>query len=236
MKIKKGLIVSCQATPEEPMYGNIIMGKMAKAAEIGGAVGVRVNTTADVIACLKEISIPLIGLIKKQYEGFYPYITPTMREVDELYEIGCRIIAIDATSYERPDGLSLKEFIEEIRHKYSDVEILADISTVEEGVYVSKLGVDYVATTLSGYTPDTIDKNSKVIAEFREPNFEIIKDLHERIDTPIVAEGKFWDEINALKAIESGAHAVTIGAGITRPQIITKKIVDSLNEYLNLDK
>ncbi|EHR32531.1 hypothetical protein HMPREF9709_01462 [Helcococcus kunzii ATCC 51366] len=230
--IKRGLIVSCQAKPDEPLYGNIIMAKLAKAAEIGGASAVRVNTTADVIACLKEISIPLIGLIKKEYEGFYPYITPTMAEVDDLYKIGCRIIAIDATSYDRPDGLTLEEFVKNIREKY-DVEILADISTVEEGVYAASLGVDYVATTLYGYTPDTVDKNSELITELREPNFEIIKELKAKIDTPIVAEGRFWDAKNAVKALDCGAYAVTIGAGITRPQIITKKIVDEMNEFID---
>lgn len=231
MKLQKGLIVSCQATPEEPLYGNIIMRKLAKAAEIGGAVGVRVNTSADVIACLKEINIPLIGLIKKEYDGYYPYITPTMYEVKELVDIGCEIIAIDATSYDRPDGKTLEEFVNEIRNNF-DVEILADVSTVEEGVYAANLGVDYVATTLSGYTPDTIDKSSKLINELREPDYEIIKELKGKINVPIIAEGRFWDEEKAIKALKCGAHAVTIGAGITRPQIITKKIVDEINIFL----
>lgn len=235
MKLKSGLIVSCQATPDEPLYGNIYMQRMAVAAEMGGAVAVRVNTTADIIACLKAINIPLIGLVKRNYEGYYPYISPTMREVDELMSCGCEIIAVDATHYERPDGKKLDDFISSIRSKY-DVEILADVSTVKEGIYVSNLDVDYVATTLNGYTPETIECDNNKIVELREPNFNLIKELSSKIDKPIIAEGRFWNEIYALKALKAGAHAVTIGAGITRPQIITKKIVDELNKYISGEK
>lgn len=233
--LKKGLIVSCQATIEEPMHGSHIMAKMALAAQIGGAVGVRVNTLSDLLEVRKEVTLPILGLIKNKYEGYYPYITPTMTEVDDVVFSGAEIVCIDATKYERPDGNTLTEFIQKIRLKYGHkIEILADVSTYEEGVFASQLDVDYVATTLSGYTPDTIDQNSKLIQEFREPDFEIIKRLARVIDKPIVAEGKFWGAENAIKAFELGAYAVTIGAGITRPQIITKKIVDEIHQKISL--
>lgn len=45
--LKRGLIVSCQATPEEPLRSSEIMGRLAVAAKEGGAVGVRVNTYDD---------------------------------------------------------------------------------------------------------------------------------------------------------------------------------------------
>lgn len=232
--LKKGLVVSCQATPEEPMHGSDIMARMAIAAKWGGAVGVRVNTYNDLVAVRKAVDLPILGLIKTPYEGYYPYITPTMKEVDKVVESGAEIVCIDATHYDRPDGNDLKTFVELIRAKHPQVEILADVSTFEEGVYADSLGVDYVATTLSGYTPDTIDKNSNLIQEFREPDFEIIEKLVPAIKAPIVAEGKFWDAENAIKALKMGAHAVTIGAGITRPQIITKKIVDEIKEKVGI--
>ncbi len=232
MLLKKGLVVSCQATKEEPMHGSDIMARMAIASEIGGAVGVRVNTYSDLCAVRKATKLPVLGLIKEQYEGFFPYITPTMKEVDLVVDSGAEIICIDATNYPRPDGNDLETFIKLIKEKYPNNEILADVSTVEEGVYAASLGVDYVASTLSGYTPDTIDTSSKVIQELREPDFDIIEKLSKLITIPIVAEGKFWDSKNAIKAMKLGAHAVTIGAGITRPQIITKKIVDEINNEI----
>ncbi|MEA4875990.1 N-acetylmannosamine-6-phosphate 2-epimerase [Anaerorhabdus sp.] len=232
--LKKGLVVSCQATPEEPMFGSDIMARMAIAAKQGGAVGVRVNTYNDLVAVRKAVDLPILGLIKTPYDGFYPYITPTMKEVDKVVESGAEIVCVDATHYPRPDGNDLETFIMLIRAKYPNVEILADVSTYEEGIAVSKMDVDYIATTLAGYTPETVDENSELIQEFREPNFEIIEKLSKDTNIPIVAEGKFWDAENAIKALKLGAHAVTIGAGITRPQIITKKIVDEIKENISL--
>ena len=230
---KRGLIVSCQATPEEPMHGSAIMAKMAVAAEMGGAIAVRVNTYPDLLAVREAVKLPILGLIKQQYSGYYPYISPTMKEVDLIVNSGAEIVCVDGTFYPRPDGNTFAQFVKLIRTKYPEIEILADISTVEEGIAASKLGVDYVATTLYGYTPDTVDKTSQLIQEFREPNFDIIKQLKASIQQPIIAEGRFWDGDHAIKAMECGAYAVTIGAGITRPQIITKKIVDEINEAMN---
>lgn len=232
--IKKGLVVSCQATPEEPMYGADIMARMAIASEMGGAVAVRVNTYPDLVAVRKAVKIPILGLIKQTYDGFFPYITPTMKEVDMVVDSGAEIVCIDATTYPRPEGNDLATFVKLIREKYPNIEILADVSTYDEGVYVDTLDVDYIATTLSGYTWDTIDKDSNLIQEFREPDFQLIEDLAKAVKKPIVAEGKFWDAENSIKAFELGAYAVTIGAGITRPQIITKKIVDEINEKIAL--
>lgn len=232
--LKKGLVVSCQATKEEPMHGSDIMARMAIASEWGGAVAVRVNTFSDLVAVRAAVKLPILGLIKEEYEGYYPYITPTMKEVDKVVESGAEIVCIDATCYDRPDGNDLKTFVQLIREKYPNIEILADVSTVEEGIYADGLGVDYVATTLSGYTPDTIDKDSQVIQEFREPDFKIIEELAKVIKAPIVAEGKFWNAENAIRAFKLGAYAVTIGAGITRPQIITKRVVDEIKANVEL--
>lgn len=41
--LKRGLIVSCQAQEDEALYGSGMMARMALAAEMGGAEGLRVN-------------------------------------------------------------------------------------------------------------------------------------------------------------------------------------------------
>ena len=63
-ELKKGLVVSCQATSEEPMRDSSIMGRFAYAAQMGGAVGVRVNGIADILACKQMVKIPVIGIVK----------------------------------------------------------------------------------------------------------------------------------------------------------------------------
>lgn len=229
MHLKRGLIVSCQATPEEPMHSSEVMARMAIAAKEGGAVAVRINTYEDLKAVRKAVDLPILGLIKTVHEGYWPYITTTMEDVDRVVESGAEIVCIDATFMPRYDGHTFEEFYHLVRERHPNVEILADVSTYEEGVFADNLGCDYVATTLWGYTPET-DTHEDVIQEFRTPNIELVEQLAKVCKHPIVAEGRFHNEEYAIKAMKAGAYAVTIGWGITRPQIITKYIVDQMKK------
>jgi N-acylglucosamine-6-phosphate 2-epimerase len=228
--LKRGLIVSCQAQPDEPFFGPDYMAKMAIAAEMGGAVAVRVNTIPDIEAVKRAVNIPVIGIIKQPYPDCYPYITPTLREVELVVRTGAEMVAVDATRYTKPDGKTTEEFIRDIKSNF-DIIVMADVSTREEGVTACQAGADLVATTLAGYTEYT-RKPSKLPIELQEPEFDLISELAQAVNVPVVAEGRFWDYRNAIKALEYGAHSVVIGAGITRPQIITLKNVMQINRYL----
>ncbi|MFR5876204.1 MAG: N-acetylmannosamine-6-phosphate 2-epimerase, partial [Eubacterium sp.] len=92
-QIKGGLIVSCQALKTEPLYDSYIMAKMAWAAYLGGAVGIRANTIIDIKAIKEMVDLPIIGIIKAEYDDSDVYITPTIDEVDALVDAGCEIIA-----------------------------------------------------------------------------------------------------------------------------------------------
>ncbi len=162
-QLKGHLIVSCQALPEEPLHSSYIMSRMAFAAFEGGAKGIRSNSVEDIKAIKETVSLPVIGLIKKVYEGEGAdvYITPTEAEVDALVKSGCDIIAMDATKRVRPGGMTISEFFPIIRKKYPDVLFMADCSTYEEGMEAQRLGFDCVGTTLSGYN----DVNAAAIGE-----------------------------------------------------------------------
>lgn len=84
--MKDGIIVSCQALADEPLYSSFVMSKMALAAQMGGAVGIRSNSAEDIEAIKAVVDLPLIGLIKRDYPDSEVYITPTEQEVLELLE------------------------------------------------------------------------------------------------------------------------------------------------------
>ncbi|OJF94184.1 N-acetylmannosamine-6-phosphate 2-epimerase [Alkalibacterium sp. 20] len=222
--LKKGLIVSCQAISDEPLHSSFIMGRMAKAATEGGAVGIRANSKEDIAEIKKQTTLPIIGLVKRHYPDTKVYITATMKEVDELMDVGCDMIALDATKQVRPNGQTLEEFVEAIREKYDDVLLMADTSTVEEGVEAERLGFDVVSTTLVGYTTYTMDQS------IFENDYAMLKEYVNAISVPVIAEGNLNTPERAKVCLDKGAYAVVVGSAITRPQVITKRFVDKMNE------
>lgn len=220
-KLKGGLIVSCQGLDNEPMHSSFIMGRFALAAHEGGAVGIRANTTSDIHEIKNNVSLPIIGIIKRDYSDSEIYITPTMKEIDELMAEGVDIIAIDATLRDRPNGEKLEEIVKKVREKYN-VLLMADISTFEEAQNAEKLGFDLIGTTLRGYTPYT--KGTKL------PDFKFIKELAENLKTPVVAEGGINTPEELKKVFDCGAFTAVVGGAITRPQNITKRFVDAIKD------
>lgn len=221
-KLKGKLIVSCQALPGEPLYieNDTMMPLMAVAAKRAGAAGIRTNGERDVKEIKKTVDLPVIGLIKKEYEGFSQYITVTMKEIDTLVKVGADIIALDCTMRERGDGKTVNGFIKEIKEKYPDIILMADISTFEEGVNAEKAGVDMVGTTLSGYTPYSEKTDG--------PDFKLVEKLSKELVIPVIAEGKIHEPQQAKKMIELGAHAVVVGGAITRPLEIAQRFVKAV--------
>ena len=219
--LPRGLIVSCQALENEALHSSYIMSRMAVAAKQGGAVGIRANSKKDIIEIKKAVNLPIIGILKKVYGTSNVYITPTMEEVSEIVESGAEIIAVDVTKRERPDGKTLDALIKEIRIKFPEIYLMADVSDYEEGVKAAELGFDLVSTTLSGYTEYT--ENTQL------PDINLIKKLSENIDVPVIAEGGIWTIEDSKNAYSSGAYALVVGSAITRPQLITKRFAESIN-------
>lgn len=220
--IKGKLIVSCQALPHEPLHSSFIMGRMALAAKEGGAVGIRANTKEDIAEIKMQVDLPIIGIVKRDYTDSKVYITPTMKEVDELMEVKPEIIALDATSNIRPNGVSLEKFYSEIRAKYPNQLLMADCSTVEEAIFADELGFDFIGTTLVGYTEQS--KNLKIELN----DFEIIREIIKKVKHNVIAEGNINTPEKAKRVIELGAYSVVVGSIITRPQLITKSFAYAL--------
>jgi N-acylglucosamine-6-phosphate 2-epimerase len=215
------LIVSCQALPGEPLFGAEIMGRMALAAQIGGAAGIRANSPADIRAIRAAVTLPIIGLFKDHLPGYDVFITPTLDHARQIAQAGADVISVDATQRPRPEGLPLAEFIRRIKAE-TGCAVLADISTLEEAELAAEAGADLVASTLSGYTPYS--------PQIPGPDMNLVAEMAARIDKPCLAEGRYASPEQVVEAVRLGAYAVIVGGAITRPVEITTRFVRALED------
>lgn len=217
--IEGKLIVSCQALPDEPLHGAHIMAQMAVAVSIGGAAAIRANGPDDIRAIREAVNLPIIGLYKDGDTGVY--ITPTFRHAQEISEAGADAIALDATARPRPDGSTINELFKQI-HTQLGKPIIADVSTLEEGIAAEAAGAEFVASTLSGYTDYSPQESG--------PDVKLIAALAKNLSVPVIAEGKIHTPEDALRAFEAGAFSVVVGSAITRPRTITARFVDAIEK------
>lgn len=217
-KVKGKLIVSCQALEDEPLHSSFIMGRMALAAKQGGAAGIRAQSKADIDEIIRVTGLPVIGIVKRNYSDSEIYITPTHREVEELLQTSCEMIALDATLRRRPSGEKLENLLNLIRA--SGRLAMADCATYEECASAEKLGFDCVSTTLCGYTPGS--------ENLLGPNLPLIKKLSETLSIPVIAEGKINTPEDLKAVFEAGAYTAVVGGAITRPQNITAKFTAAI--------
>ena len=221
--LKGKLIVSCQALPQEPLHSSFIMGRMARAAKEGGAAGIRANTKEDIKEIQEVTGLPVIGIVKRDYPDSAVYITPTMKEIEELMEVKPEIIAIDATGALRPGNVTLADFFHQIKEKYPEQKLMADCSTIEEAFFADELGFDFIGTTMVGYTPQS--RGMKIEAD----DFEILRTILKKVKHPVIAEGNVNSPEKAKRVIELGSYAVVVGSSITRPQLITKGYAEAVD-------
>lgn len=216
--IKNNLIVSCQALEDEPLHSAFIMGRMAKAAKEGGAVAIRAQGVDDIIEIKRVTNLPVIGIIKCNYKDSEVFITPTEKEIKELIETGCEMIALDATNRTRPNNEKIKDLLELI-HKSKRLA-MADVSTYEEGIKAQEMGFDCISTTLSGYTSYST-QSDKV-------DFKLLEELVKDCSIPVICEGRIYTPEELKEAFDIGAYSVVIGGAITRPQQITERFVKAI--------
>ena len=216
--VKGKLIVSCQALPDEPLHSPFIMGRMALAAKEGGAVAIRAQSSADINEIKKVTGLPVIGLVKRNYDDSPIFITPTMAEVEDLLNTDCEMVALDMTDRKRPGDEKVEVLVERI-HEAGRL-VLADISTYEEGIKAASVGADAISTTLSGYTSYS--------PQLTGPDVELVRNLSRELEIPVFAEGRINVPEDIKAVMEAGAYAPIVGSAITRPQLITAKFAKVL--------
>ncbi|MFD0714261.1 N-acetylmannosamine-6-phosphate 2-epimerase [Paenibacillus sp. GCM10027626] len=221
--LKNKIIVSCQAWPGTPFYGDPrFMRAMAESALLGGARGIRANGADDVREIKTTVNLPLIGINKLPDRRGVRIITPDFESARVLAEAGADMIAVDATVENRADEAELRQLIAEIHNRLA-LPVMADISNVEEAVRAERLGADVVATTMAGYTPYTEKEKTK------GPDFELISRIVSRVKVPVIGEGRFALPSDAHEAIAvCGAHSVVVGTSITAPWEVTARFVRAI--------
>lgn len=208
------LLVSCQARPDNPLHGPTPMSLMAAAAAAGGALGIRADGPADVAAIRSTVDLPIIGINKVGDPGGV-YITPTFEAATAVVEAGASMVAIDGTARPRPDGGTLAELISRIRTELG-VPVMADVDNVVAGLAARQAGADVVATTLSGYTGGPVPDG---------PDVDLVAALVDRLDCPVLAEGRYRTPEHVRAAISAGAYAVIVGTAVTNPMAITSLLL-----------
>jgi N-acylglucosamine-6-phosphate 2-epimerase len=219
--LRHRLIVSCQADPGDPLDDPTIMAAMAQVVVKGGAAAIRANGPANIQAIRQVVDVPIFGIWKVDYSDSPVYITPTIDDARQVAAAGCDVLTVDATRQSRPNNETLADYFKALKNEFN-LPLMADVSTVDEGLQAADLGADLVATTLAGYTPYSLQSD--------QPDFQLVSDLAYRLDIPVILEGRVRSPDHVREALRHGAFAVVVGSMITRPAAITAYFVGGLVE------
>jgi len=222
---KGGLIVSCQVQPDDPIYSDEMVVKMAQAAQWAGAVGIRANMPEQIRAIKAAVDLPVIGLWKIWHDDTDVFITPTLEAAREVWRAGAEIIALDCTAQLTHEGKPAYELLPIVKQEIPDAIIFADVATYDEAKRAVEMGADIVGPTLYGYTAETKHIELPDLREFAR----MCRDFGDK--TCMVMEGHIYTPEDAMKCIFLGAHAVVVGSAITRPHLTAKRFVDLLSGY-----
>jgi N-acylglucosamine-6-phosphate 2-epimerase len=213
--MRGGLVVSVQAAPGTPLASPDTMSALARAAELGGAAGIRAEGVADIRAIKNAVGVPVIGLIKRDIPGSPVRITGSLEDAHAVAAAGADVVAVDATPRARPDGMATQDFLAALAAEL-EAPLLGDVDSFESAVAARAAGADAVATTLSGYAGDGRAPE--------EPDLELVERLAGELDCPVLAEGRYSTPGDVAAAFDAGAFAVVVGTAITDPIALTRRL------------
>ncbi len=215
------MIVSCQAEGDDPFNRPELLALFARAAAMGGAVGLRACGGENITAIRAAVDLPVIGITKSMFSDGSVLITADFADVGGLIDAGAQIIALDATQRVRPNGLAGCDFLQAVKQQH-DVAVMADVATLDEGIAAGEAGADFVAPTLAGHTPYCPPSSDG------EPNWALVEGLVKASAVPVIMEGGIWTTAQACRAVDLGVFAVVVGTAITRPRLVTRTFVKAI--------
>jgi N-acylglucosamine-6-phosphate 2-epimerase len=211
-RLAGGLVVSVQACADSLLNTPQTIALLASVAERNGACGVRIEGAARIGVVRRAVSLPIIGIVKRAYPGFEPYITATQREVDEAAAAGADIIAFDATRRPRPGGASTAALIASIRAR--GALPMADCADLEDARMAAAQGAALVGTTLCGYTDAT---RGTIL-----PAFHLLGPMRS-LGVFTVCEGGVGLPQDVQCAFGAGADTVVVGTAITNIDVLVQR-------------
>jgi N-acylglucosamine-6-phosphate 2-epimerase len=219
--LRNKLIVSCQAPPGDPLEHLDTLTRIAISAAHGGAGGLRANGTECVAAFRRETALPVIGIQKRKIRGEVS-ITPDFASAQSIAHAGADVVALDCSVARHADAEPWPQLIQRI-HSELGRPVLADVATIDEAVAAEAAGVDAVATTLYGFTPETAGAHAV--------NWEMVEALVKNLRVPLIVEGHISQPPEVRRAFDLGAFAVVVGSAITRPESIAARFVNAIPDH-----
>jgi len=215
-RLAGGLIVSVQAEADSLLNTTETIALLACVAERNGARGVRIEGAARIAAVRRAVSVPIIGIVKRAYAGFEPYITVTEREVDEAADAGADIIAFDATLRPRPGAVSVAALIARIAAR--GVLPMADCADLADAQAAAARGAALIGSTLCGYTDAT--------RGMMLPALDFVRAVR-GCGAFVVCEGGVASPADVGRAFAAGADAVVVGTAITNVDVLVRRFANA---------
>jgi N-acylglucosamine-6-phosphate 2-epimerase len=219
LRLQNALIVSCQVPIGCPIDTPEFIAAQALTVLQAGAIGIRAQGLLNVAAIAKISQVPIIGLVKRYDDSSPVHITPAVSDVIELEKAGAAIVALDATGRLRPGGQDFTDFMTQLKLE-TNIKTLADVDTLEAALIAESLGCDAIATTLAGYTENSVTTL---------PDIQLISEIANKVKIPVIAEGGFSNPESVARAFAAGAWSVCVGTAITNPYLLTKQFMEAIN-------
>jgi N-acylglucosamine-6-phosphate 2-epimerase len=216
-RLRGGLVVSVQPVDGGPLDDDGVVVRMAQAAVAGGASALRVEGAQRLARVRRAVTVPLIGIVKRDLGGSPVRITPFAADVAALAEAGADIVAMDVTARPRPEPVAalLAAAIA------SGCTAMADASNEADARAAAGMGFAIVGSTLSGYT------SAADPAVPGAPDLDLVRRLAD-LGLCVMAEGRYDTPERAAAAIAAGAWAVTVGSALTRLEVATGWFADAV--------
>jgi putative N-acetylmannosamine-6-phosphate epimerase len=201
------LVASVQASEKSPVDHPETLARLARASVKEGVRVLRLEGIKNVRTIKPEAKLPVIGLLKRRYEGSDVYITATIQDAESMVDLGCEVVAFDGTARPRPHGQTVAAIVERLKSRKTLA--MADCDSVESARYAEAAGADIIGTTLAGYT----DARPLTIG----PDLELLREIVNAVKIPVIAEGRFSQRWEVEAALRIGAKAVVVGGALNDP-------------------